>query len=326
MGDAPRILTVDSEFKDLIRPLMKDAYKRLETDVRKNGCKKPLVIWNQIILDGHNRYQICMRWGLPFDVERLEVSTREEAIAWICSKQLKRKDLTEETRRYLIGKLFEAEIVVIRKQNEDAWEEARSKKLPEDSAYETFNASAPPRRKPPVVIPVSERIGSTYHIAPKTVEKYGTYSKAMDILAKRDQSIFNKLLSGRYKLSYGSIVALSKMNDAELRAFGRKLKVNQENIVYVSKENAHKEIPVTAKQPSSGAMFLQTGVKEMPTFDPNAEIVSLTYTISAWITCIARAKEKTDMPATSEEARSRLRTSLENLISTAEQMLQAMEV
>ena len=326
MSDTPQILTIDSEFKDLVRPLMKDAYKRLEADMKQNGCRKPIIVWNQLILDGFDQYQICMRWGLPFEVEQMQVEAREAAIVWICSKQLRRKDLTEETRRYLIGKLFKSQIVITRMENEEEWESATSMSDTKALPYETFSVSAPPRKKPPVIVPVSERIGNTYHIAPKTVEKYGTYSVAMDVIAKRDPSIFNRILSGRYKLSYKNASSLAKMSDAELRAFGRKLKASQESMVYVPQEPTQKEIPIGPKQPSSGAMFLQTAVKEMPTFDPNAEITSLTYTASAWIAFIIRVREKTDMASTSEEARAKLRSSLESLISTAQDMLHTMEV
>jgi hypothetical protein len=47
------------------------------------------------ILDGHNRYEICTRLNIDFDiVVAEEVSTRADAIQWIGANQLGRRNLT----------------------------------------------------------------------------------------------------------------------------------------------------------------------------------------------------------------------------------------
>ena len=88
-------LTVDREFRDLIRPLLKDEYRHLEAALLADGCREPITVWKGIIVDGHNRYEICRRLGIPFDIRERHFDNREEAIIWICSN---RKD-TERTVR-----------------------------------------------------------------------------------------------------------------------------------------------------------------------------------------------------------------------------------
>ena len=52
------ILKIDPEFKDLIRPLRRKEYLQLEENILDEGCRDPIIIWNDYIIDGHNRYSI----------------------------------------------------------------------------------------------------------------------------------------------------------------------------------------------------------------------------------------------------------------------------
>ena len=61
-----RRLKTDEEFKHLIRPLRQREYTQLEQNILSDGCRDPIVVWNDVIVDGHNRYEICMRYGIPF--------------------------------------------------------------------------------------------------------------------------------------------------------------------------------------------------------------------------------------------------------------------
>lgn len=94
-------LKTDEEFKHLIRPLLRKEYLQLEQNLLADGCRDPIVVWHDVIVDGHNRYEICMRHGIPFDTKDMEFECREAAIAWICANQLGRRNITEETRKFL---------------------------------------------------------------------------------------------------------------------------------------------------------------------------------------------------------------------------------
>lgn len=61
-------LNIDPEFKDLIPPLTTEELEMLEESIVANGCESPLIVWNGIIVDGHNRYAICHKRGIPFMV------------------------------------------------------------------------------------------------------------------------------------------------------------------------------------------------------------------------------------------------------------------
>ena len=104
-------LKIDPEFQNQIPPLTDDEYKQLEENILKEGkLISPLIVWNNILVDGHNRYEIVQEHPeISFSTMPLPFESREEVLAWICKNQLGRRNLTPEQKKYLIGKQYEAE-------------------------------------------------------------------------------------------------------------------------------------------------------------------------------------------------------------------------
>ena len=52
-------LKIDPEFQSQIPPLTDDEFKQLEENILKEGkLLSPLIVWNNTLVDGHNRYAI----------------------------------------------------------------------------------------------------------------------------------------------------------------------------------------------------------------------------------------------------------------------------
>ena len=104
-------LQIDKEFAEKIPPLTKEEYEQLEANILADGVViNPLIVWNGVIVDGHNRYRILQAHPeIPFQLHEKTFSDRYEVIAWICKNQLGRRNLTPAQRKYLIGKQYEAE-------------------------------------------------------------------------------------------------------------------------------------------------------------------------------------------------------------------------
>ena len=104
-------LKIDPEFQSQIPPLTDDKFKQLEENILKEGkLISPLIVWNNTLVDGHNRYAILQKHPeIYFSTMPLRFENREEAIAWICRNQLGRRNLSPEQKRYLLGKQYEAE-------------------------------------------------------------------------------------------------------------------------------------------------------------------------------------------------------------------------
>ena len=88
-----QFIKIDSEFQSLLRSLTPDEYKSLEDSIKQDGCLRPIELWNGYIADGHNRYSICMKNGIPFgqvDVtEKFE--TKSDVMKWIVQNQRARQ-------------------------------------------------------------------------------------------------------------------------------------------------------------------------------------------------------------------------------------------
>ena len=98
------MINIDEEFRSLIPPLTEAEYKILEESVLKEGCREPLTIWNNIILDGHHRYKICTEHNIPFKTQEIELSSREEAKVWIINNQLGRRNIPDFVKFELVYK------------------------------------------------------------------------------------------------------------------------------------------------------------------------------------------------------------------------------
>ena len=95
-------LKIDPEFAEKIPPLTEDEFSLLEQNIVADGeVLDPLIIWNNTILDGHNRYRILKKHPeIPFKTFPKEFPDKYAAIAWICRNQLGRRNLTPEQKRY----------------------------------------------------------------------------------------------------------------------------------------------------------------------------------------------------------------------------------
>ena len=104
-------LKIDPEFQGKIPPLTFEELNQLEANILRDGrIINPIIVWQGLIVDGHNRYTIAKKHPeIPFTVHEKEFASRYDAIIWICKNQLGRRNLTPEQKKYLIGKQYEAE-------------------------------------------------------------------------------------------------------------------------------------------------------------------------------------------------------------------------
>ena len=104
-------LKIDPEFRNVIRPLSEEEFKQLEENILSDGeIYEPICVWDETIVDGHNRNMI---WNahkeLPEPrIRKMNFNSKDEAIDWICKKQLGRRNLTEQEKTYTMGRMYEA--------------------------------------------------------------------------------------------------------------------------------------------------------------------------------------------------------------------------
>ena len=99
------MIQIDSEFKNLIPPLSSEERQGLESSLLKEGCRDALVLWGEILVDGHNRYEICTQHDIPFKTVQREFKSRDEVIEWIILNQFGRRNLPAYERARLALRL-----------------------------------------------------------------------------------------------------------------------------------------------------------------------------------------------------------------------------
>ena len=95
-------LIIDPEFRDLIPPLNEEELKLLEASIVADGCESPLIVWNSVIVDGHNRYAVCRKHEIPFAIQEKEFSSRDNAMLWMLRNQLGRRNLNDYQRGEIV--------------------------------------------------------------------------------------------------------------------------------------------------------------------------------------------------------------------------------
>lgn len=118
-----QFIKIDKDFQNLLRPLTAEEFKSLEDSIKQDGCLRPVELWNGYIVDGHNRYSICMKNDIPF--EQVDVTgkfeTKSDVMKWIVQNQRAR-----QTGRQLSKTELVAMADAIKKQTDKEAKEAQA--------------------------------------------------------------------------------------------------------------------------------------------------------------------------------------------------------
>lgn len=311
---------IDPEFRALIRPLSKEEYSALEANLILDGCREPLVTWMGFIVDGHNRYEICNRLHIPYGAVTYNFEGREEAIIWICNNQLGRRNITEETRKYLIGKQYEAEKTTNARNALGSNQYQR--KLQEGSHAESYISEEGFSRESGRR--TANRLGEKYHISSGAVQKYSKFSQALDKLAEKAPELVPLILAGTYKISHENLVMLAEMMPDEIRNHIGK-GIGTDTPQFRRYNESRLNLSTGAERKKSKTAAEVPVIKKMPVYDPDAEIKGLTLTIPSWRSSIERTKTISDLNAVSPTAKELLREALSDLKEEVDKMLKAIE-
>ena len=295
-------LKIEPQYEKLIPPLSAEEFKYLEENIKRDGCREPLCVWNKTIIDGHNRYKICTSNNIPFNIQNVEFKSKEDAITWICSNQLGRRNISEDTKRYLIGKRYEAEKVINARKNPKGINQYTIQKMGKSMSNRERTATL---------------LGKEYNVASATVRKYAYYARTIDKLAKKEPELVPEIFKGNIKISYSSMSKLNKKHKETLKNIKKEIdKKPQKNISYSELKKMIPERTVNT---------IQVKVKETPIYDPDADISSLAYTIPAWVSSIERTFSLVDFNKITPQARIRVQDELKKLKETIDIMLEATE-
>lgn len=128
-------IVVLPELKAYIDPLTPDEYEALERSILDEGCRDALVLWGNILVDGHNRYSICQKHGLPFKtMQNTRFQSMEDIHLWMIDQHLGRRSLSDFQRGVLA--LRKREIIAERRAQAAAAVQAAKAEAGEAAAAE----------------------------------------------------------------------------------------------------------------------------------------------------------------------------------------------
>ena len=197
-----RKLKINPEFRKAIRPLSLEERERLKEQLLASGGPiEPIAVWkgHGDIVDGHNRYDICVELGLRFPIIELEFEDEEEAINWIREHQLAKRNLSGNHLRYTRGLLYEQ----MREEEENA-----------DENSEVEDPECGEEEKPTAL----DRLAQQFKVDPKTILRDADFARNLDVIADVASEDFReRVLNGDLRVSQNALKRIALLRHAKIR-------------------------------------------------------------------------------------------------------------
>lgn len=176
---------IDPELNEVLPKLSDADYKALEQSLLTDGFKgAPIMVWGDIIVDGHNRYEICNKHNIPYEVKSIEFASKEEAIIWMVRQQLGRRSLTPLQRIQIVEKYRP----FYKKKAE------KNKSLNGGDKKSLLENSTTP-------LPKEEKIDVRAELAKDADVSTNTYARGMKILESGNEELINETISGQKSIN-----------------------------------------------------------------------------------------------------------------------------
>ena len=200
-------ITVLPELKSFIPSLQTSEYEQLDANLRKDGCRESLLIWQttqgivdgsnndsplNVLVDGHNRYAICQKNNIDFKVMLREFSNLQAVRDFMINNQLGRRNLTPEQTSYLRGLKYRNERQATGRPVVDG----------DSSAQEEGDYSLTQRTQ--------DRLAKEFNVSPRTIHRDREFSEGID---KLSPDLKQDVLKGKQKVSKELIRAIGKNNE-----------------------------------------------------------------------------------------------------------------
>ncbi len=175
-------ITINSQLRSLIRPLTEEEKRQLERNILDEGrCRDPLVVWrkgdSRILLDGHNRLDICDKHKIPYGTVELDLPDRSAAEDWIDANQLGRRNLKLEEFKLLLGRLY----------NRQKWAHPNPEGTNQHTEVKGQDVTQPT---------TAEKLGAEHGVSARTVKRAGKYAEAVKKVASVAPEINEKVATG----------------------------------------------------------------------------------------------------------------------------------
>ena len=259
------VLTIDPEFEAKCPPLTEDELSQLEENILEEGLVlMPLIVWNDTIVDGHNRYRIAQAHpGIGFRTHEKQFSNRYEALSWICKNQLGRRNLTPMQKKYLVGERYDAEKNITSfngNQHTLSRESGLGQNDPDQKAHGTRT-----------------KVAKETNTSESYVKRADQYAKGINAAEEVLPGIKNDLLTGKYKPKETDVAAVARASPEERREKAEQLRVVPEKKPKSDNNHSQQSSPKRRRQDYAEIDQIYDELKAPKRADEDSAMVSLRY-------------------------------------------------
>lgn len=215
------IIVLD-DLKNLIPALSVEEFEQLQSNILEHGCQTPIQIWQTskkniglaftdanemiyVLIDGHNRFEICTKHKLPYEIYVLSFISLKEAKDYMINLQLGRRNLSPSQISYFRG---------LRYNNE---KQGKTDNLPKgqndplvnlDEKTTIITDNLPKGHFDPLANSTADRLATEYKVSPKTIKRDAEFAKGLD---KLSIDLRNDILTGTTRIDKNIIQKLGKL-------------------------------------------------------------------------------------------------------------------
>lgn len=293
----------DPEFDVLIQPYDKEGISAISQTLIEDESKRIIHVWQGTYIMNHSVFNLLNKLGLSYITKNHSFAGKSQAVLYICLSELKRTDLTPTYKKFLIGREFYYRNIM----QKNSYPEEKSK------------------------CRLSTTVGIKYGITGGSVTRYSSFSESLMDLYSMHTEMALLILLEKCKASYDCVREFSRLKPDEINAVYKSVlssNINKISLSFIRSEACQRYVP---KGKSSVPDFCENSRKEkppairqMPVYDPDADVNSLCLTIGYWITSMQRVNNKVDFKRITTKARIQLMRELsflENTIGSLQESL-----
>ena len=236
-------IIIDQEFKELLPRLDAETLALLEENILLNGCRDSLVLWGDVLIDGHNRYEICTRNKVPFTTINREFDSREAVLIWIVSTQIARRNLSPLQLSNYRGMHYLAEKKMQGVYNRYAQESKNRQNVDFQKPQRT-----------------SDLLAQKYHVSHRTIERDAKIAEAIEAIGKASPDARQRIINGEVSFDKQALQILTKKPAEEIADLATEI----EQGTYV-KPKPVKAVGGTGAGSVAGAVGQQLDIKQLNT-------------------------------------------------------------
>jgi hypothetical protein len=227
-------IKIIEELKALIPALTSEEFSQLEENILLEGCRESLILWKNnedyVLIDGHNRYQICQKHKIDFKIVIKEFAGIEEVTGWMINNQLGRRNLTPAQQSYLRGKRYDNEkakvtnpygIKGVKGQNDlqlsklrdEGQNDLQLSKLKDKGKNDPQLSKLRDEGQNDPQLNTAQKLAKELNISEKTIKRDAEYARGLDKIGESNQTLKQAILSGKSNVDKGKIRSLGKISE-----------------------------------------------------------------------------------------------------------------